>query len=1163
MSGRDWRAFDAELRARVPELVVELLGKPTFRAGQEWRWGRKGSLSVVIGGAKAGMWFDHEAGDGGGFVDLVGRDLGLSRGDALEWTADRIGMGRRHRPTRSRPAPPILSTTTPISPQAQPGTDTSPPTPHDDVDPAVVRAEEAAVRAARIWANARPAPDDHPYLAAKQAAPLGLRMDARGHLVVPLQDGDGCLHSIEFIAPDGAKRYLAGGAKKDHFAVVGAEPAPLEEPTGPVLICEGWATGASLHIATGHTVIAAMDAGNLMPVAEALRAGFPAADLVLVADNDLRPDRDSNPGVEAACKVALAIDGRLAVPDSPGDANDLFCAEGPDTVAALVAGAARIPPPPPTYPAPVLTPDEARASLTDAIASFIAVIPDYWAAIEAAQEEAKNADADRDPLDFNIVARAALPPLLGLPVDVGLGKTSSARAAIAELIAAGGLGKRKVVYSVPRHDLGAEQVIAFEALGLPAMLWKGRTAPDPTETNPDQLMCLDTEATFDALEIEHPVEQSCCKVKNGAELLLCPLFHDCGYQRQKRLAQSAQVIVCAHDSLFHMKPQAVGAVGLLVIDEAFWQSGLRGLDGKATLTQDGLEPGRTSLVCYNGKGKMDVGATADLIAARERLSKALRFTEPGPLRLGLLEAVGLTPDDCRHAATLERRRMRDAGLRPGMPPVERRKRIDAVLPPASEPWAPPGRCATLWLILAEALENGHDAAGAELVHEMTGSGSVRALRLRWRSRMRAGWAAQAPILHLDATLRPELVQIYLPRIDIGAPVAACQPHVRVRQVTGSPTSARALTPSPDAPERNRKAAATRLRDLRAWIALRAQQCHRPGQTIDLLIVGQKAAIDTLRAAGLPPRVEAVHFNALSGLDRWGGIGGMVILGRTLPAPRTVELIAMALTGRVPAPNPEDAGWWYPMVERRVRFAGGRSAPLAMETHADPITEAVRWSICEGELIQAMGRGRGVNRTADAILEIDLLTDVVLPVAVDALVPWSELRPTRRDLMALTGIVLENAADMAACFPELWPTREAAKKDGQRKGTNGYYRDLYNSRMSPSSAEVTYRPTGAGHRTRTARVDLSRIPDPEAWLTNRLGPLASFMLTRCNSDASEANGLSSAVRLDALASRLTASMQAVLAARRAALDALSARLEAAKPAALRRPHHPQPEEETEA
>jgi len=380
------------------------------------------------------------------------------------------------------------------------------------------------------------------------------------------------------------------------------------------------------------------------------------------------------------------------------------------------------------------------------------------------------------------------------------------------LIGSGALGQRKVVYALPRHDLGAEQVAELKALGLSAMLWKGRTAPDPTDDNPDRLMCLDTEATFDALEIEHPVEQSCCKVKNG----LCPWFHDCGYQRQKPLAQAAQVIVCAHDSLFHMKPQAIGEVGLLVIDEAFWQSGLRGLDGKATLTQDGLEPGRTSLTCYTGKGKMDVGATADFIAPRERLCKALRVTEPGPLRLGLLEAVGLTPDDCRHAATLERRRMRDAGLRPGMSPVERRKRIEAVLPPAGEPWAPPGRCATLWLILAEALENGHDADGAELVHDMTEAGSVRDLRLRWRSPMRTGWAAQAPILHLDATLRPELVQIYLPRIDIGAPVAARQPHVRVRQFTGTPTAARALTPSADAPERDCKAAATRLRDLRAW-----------------------------------------------------------------------------------------------------------------------------------------------------------------------------------------------------------------------------------------------------------------------------------------------------------------------------------------------------------
>jgi len=231
----------------------------------------------------------------------------------------------------------------------------------------------------------------------------------------------------------------------------------------------------------------------------------------------------------------------------------------------------------------------------------------------------------------------------------------------------------------------------------------------------------------------------------------------------------------------------------------------------------------------------------------------------------------------------------------------------------------------------------------------------------------------------------------------------------------------------------------------------------------------------------------------------------------------------------------------------------------MEAHSDPIAEAVRWSICEGELIQAIGRGRGVNRSADTALEIDLLTDVVLPVTVDGLVPWSAIKPTRRDLMALSGIVLDNAADMAACFPDLWPTREAAKKDGQRKGTNCYYRVLYNSQMSPSSAEVTYRPEGPGHRARIAGADLARIPDPEAWLTNRLGPLASFSIVRGAASEPAGGNPAAAARIDALASRLAASMQAVLVARRASLDALAARLEAAKPNPAFT-NHPHTEEE---
>lgn len=120
-------SFDAELRARVPELAVELMGRPSFRTRQEWRWGRKGSLSMVIAGAKAGVWFDHEAGQGGGFADLVVRHLGLSRRDGLDWIAERIGMEHRPRPTRPRATPrPAPVEPPPPAPQSETETEASP-----------------------------------------------------------------------------------------------------------------------------------------------------------------------------------------------------------------------------------------------------------------------------------------------------------------------------------------------------------------------------------------------------------------------------------------------------------------------------------------------------------------------------------------------------------------------------------------------------------------------------------------------------------------------------------------------------------------------------------------------------------------------------------------------------------------------------------------------------------------------------------------------------------------------------------------------------------------------------------------------------------------------------------------------------------------------------
>ena len=69
----------------------------------------------------------------------------------------------------------------------------------------------------------------------------------------------------------------------------------------------------------------------------------------------------------------------------------------------------------------------------------------------------------------------------------------------------------------------------------------------------------------------------------------------------------------------------------------------------------------------------------------------------------------------------------------------------------------------------------------------------------------------------------------------------------------------------------------------------------------------------------------------------------------------------------------------------------------------------------------------------------------------------------------------------------------------------YYKDLYNSKLSPSSAWVTYQPEGAGQRARTVLFDTSIIPDPENWLAKRLGPHARFEFTKCTEHVDAADG----------------------------------------------------------
>ena len=204
------------------------------------------------------------------------------------------------------------------------------------VDEAGKRHAAAREVAAHIWHAARPAGDEYPYLARKGIAAHGLRV-VKGALVVPIGDAAGELHSLQFIGASGTKRFLKGGRVAGLYVLIGV--------AGKVIcIAEGYATGASIHAATGYAVAVAFNAGNLGPVAGVIRENHPDAQLIVCADDDA--GTEGNPGLTHARSAAHAVGALVAVPafgaDRPAgatDFNDLHRSRGLEAVRDSIAAA--------------------------------------------------------------------------------------------------------------------------------------------------------------------------------------------------------------------------------------------------------------------------------------------------------------------------------------------------------------------------------------------------------------------------------------------------------------------------------------------------------------------------------------------------------------------------------------------------------------------------------------------------------------------------------------------------------------------------------------------------------------------------------------------------------------------------------------------------------
>lgn len=163
-------------------------------------------------------------------------------------------------------------------------------------------------KAQKIWPNL-PDTGVNEYLNRKKIKGFGVRF-CKGQLVVPMFN-KGELVSLQWIKPDGQKTFMTGTPKKGSYFLIGK----ITEQTNVVALVEGYATGASVHMATGWPVFVAFDAGNLEPVALQIRQKFEHIKIIICADKD-----DSRVGEQKAQKAAQAVNAVVVLPVFKGAA---------------------------------------------------------------------------------------------------------------------------------------------------------------------------------------------------------------------------------------------------------------------------------------------------------------------------------------------------------------------------------------------------------------------------------------------------------------------------------------------------------------------------------------------------------------------------------------------------------------------------------------------------------------------------------------------------------------------------------------------------------------------------------------------------------------------------------------------------------------------------
>ena len=617
----------------------------------------------------------------------------------------------------------------------------------------------------------------------------------------------------------------------------------------------------------------------------------------------------------------------------------------------------------------------------------------------------------------------------------------------------------RIVYPVPMHRLG-RQIIdrfaeRFRAAGIATAVYEGRGVshrereggPPPDGRPP---MCRNPVEVQLALNACADITKTVCGTlkKDGGKKdrgPLCRYRDDCRYWTQLDECAKADVLFLAHNFVFekvtdHTK-QIFANVGTIIIDEDPSAHG----DGTASLVMSDFSDhalDQYPVLHTEGDlaGKPDPAKTAELQRHLVSITYVLDQRQQGVPAREALAGEGLPRKLIKQIRGLNWKRQIDPAMWPGQPLDEReeaaeRCRINPILV----------KMHALFSALMEAAPDNGAAAGADELPGLEEDGGGERIEVNdrgqitvYRLRPAADWVAARPLVIASASARPELLEQHFPGLQhMPAPRPAAPFHT-VHQHLGA--FGREIT---------EKRLPELILEAKALIAGRKA-----------LIVTHKPCAEAIKKA--LPDVAVRYHGGTVGDDDFGDVEVQLVYGGAFPRPKDVRRLASAEAGRILPPDIK------PVRTAAVALlADGSGAQFERLAYADEAAQAVHRGIYDGSIEQAIGRGRGLNRTADNPLETHFFGNCPLSTPVNSIGRWR--RPSRLVKMLLQlGIVPLNAVNMAwfcaALFPSPGAAAVAMHRWGGRVAMVEEVRQLARQLAEPTDL-VTFQPAGQGFKAR--------------------------------------------------------------------------------------------------